>query len=160
MLRKKYHIDREFNIILHLFGEMDEQMTQIDHLLCDDRLLELMSADFSKRYPLSSKTGRKSTPVEMILRMLTLKHLRGLSSEKTIKNIKESLILRQFCRIYFHPLPNQSTLLRWANTLSEKTLSQINQRLTQIATQLQITQGRKMRTIMSICLISQTKNIN
>ncbi|HCF27715.1 MAG TPA: ISNCY family transposase [Cyanobacteria bacterium UBA11049] len=146
MLRKKYDIDREFNIILLLFGEMDEQMTRIDHLLCDDKLLELMEADFSKRYPMSSLTGRKSTPVEVIFRMLTLKHLRGLSYEKTIKNVKESLILRQFCRIYFHPLPNKSTLLRWANTLSEKTLEQINQRLTQIATQLQITQGRKMRT--------------
>ncbi len=78
--------------------------------------------------------------------MLTLKHLRGLSYEKTIKNVKESLILRQFCRIYFHPLPNKSTLIRWANTLSEKTLAQINQRLTEIATQLKITQGRKMRT--------------
>lgn len=146
MLRKKYHIDREFDIILLLFGEMDEQLIQIDHLLCDEKLLELMSADFSKRYPLSRKTGRKSTPVEVIFRMLTLKHLRGLSYEKTLKNVKESLILRQFCRIYFHPLPNKSTLLRWANTLSEKTLTQINQRLTQIATQLQITQGKKMRT--------------
>lgn len=61
MLQKKYHIDREFKIILLLSGEMDEQMTVIDHLLCDNKLLELMEADFSKRYPLTSKTGRKST---------------------------------------------------------------------------------------------------
>lgn len=146
MLRKKYHIDREFNIILLLFGEMDEQMTRIDHLLCDEKLLELMATDFSKRYPLSSKTGRKSTPVEVILRMLVLKHLRSLSYENTIKNVRESLILRQFCRVYFNPLPNKSTLIRWANTLSEKTLEEINQRLAQIATQLKITQGKKMRT--------------
>lgn len=146
MLRKKYHIDREFKIILLLSGEMDEQMALIDHLLCDDKLLELMEADFSKRYLLSSKTGRKSTPVEVIFRMLALKHLRSLSYEKTIKNVQESLILRQFCRIYFNPLPNKSTLIRWANTLSEQTLEKINQRLTQIATQLQITKGRKMRT--------------
>jgi hypothetical protein len=55
VLRKKYHIDREFNIILLLSGEMDELRTVIEHLLCDDKLLELMEADFSKRYPLSSK---------------------------------------------------------------------------------------------------------
>lgn len=78
--------------------------------------------------------------------MLALKHLRCLSYENTIKNVRESLILRQFCRVYFHPLPNKSTLIRWANTLSEKTLEKINQRLTQIATELQITQGKKMRT--------------
>ncbi|QKQ73142.1 hypothetical protein [Nostoc sp. TCL240-02] len=41
MLQKKYHIDREFNIILLLDSEMDEQMTLIDHLLCDEKLLEL-----------------------------------------------------------------------------------------------------------------------
>ncbi len=146
MLQKKYHIDREFNIILQLSGEMDEQMTLIDHLLGDDKLVELMEADLSKRYRLSTKTGRKSTPVEVILRMLALKHLRCLSYEKTIKNVKESLILRQFCRIYFNPLPNKSTLIRWANTLSEQTLEKINQRLTQIATQFQITKGRKIRT--------------
>jgi len=114
-------------------------MTLIDHLLCDDKLFKLMEADLSKLYPLSTKTGRKSTPVEVILRMLALKHLRCLSYEKIIKNVKESLILRQFCRIYFNPLPNKSTLIRWANTLSEQTLEKINQRLTQIATQLQIT---------------------
>ncbi|MFN6569396.1 ISNCY family transposase [Dendronalium sp. ChiSLP03b] len=133
-------------MILQLSGEMDEQMTVIDHLLCDDKLLELMSADFSKRYPLSSLTGRKSTPVEVIFRMLALKHLRGLSYENTIKNVKESLILRQFCRVYFNPLPNKSTLIRWANTLSEQTLEKMNQRLTQIATHLQITKGTKIRT--------------
>lgn len=111
MLRKKYHIDREFNIILRLSGEMDEQMARIDHLLCDDKLLELMEADCLKRYRLTSLTGRKSTLVEVIFRMLPLKHLRNLSYEKTIKNVKESLILRQFWRRYFHPLPKKSTLI-------------------------------------------------
>lgn len=94
---------------------MDEQLAVIDHLLCDEKLLESIEADLSRRYPHTTKTGRKSTPVEVILRMLALKHLRCLSYEKTIKNVKESLILRQFCRIYFNPLPNKSTLIRWSN---------------------------------------------
>ena len=78
--------------------------------------------------------------------MLALKHLRGLSYEKTISNVNESLVLRQFCRIYFNPIPNKSTLIRWSNQIRQETLSQFNQRLTQIATQLQITQGKKIRT--------------
>ncbi|PSB62007.1 hypothetical protein C7B79_19790 [Chroococcidiopsis cubana CCALA 043] len=41
--------------------------------------------------------------------MIVLKHLRCLSYEKTIKNVSESLVLRQFCRVYFQPLPNKST---------------------------------------------------
>ncbi|WP_442942333.1 hypothetical protein [Nostoc sp.] len=94
MLWKKYHIDREFNIILQLSGEMDQQMTLIDHLLCDEKLLEFMEADFSKPYPLSTKTGRKSTPLEVILRMLALKHLHCLSYERTIKKASRNFLSR------------------------------------------------------------------
>jgi IS5 family transposase len=39
-----------------------------------------------------------------------------------------------------------STLIRWSNEIRKETLLQFNQRLTQIATQLQITQGKKIRT--------------
>jgi transposase, IS5 family len=84
MLQKKYPIDREFNAIVGLSGEMDEQLAAIDRLLDDEKLWELIEADLSKRYRLTTKTGRKSTPVEVILRMLTLKHLRGLSYDQTI----------------------------------------------------------------------------
>ncbi len=68
MLRKQYHLDREFSLLLQLSGEMDEQMAQIDRLLCDDKLFALIAADLSKGYPLSTQTGRKSTPVEVIKR--------------------------------------------------------------------------------------------
>ncbi len=78
--------------------------------------------------------------------MLALKHLRGLSYEQTLKNVKESLILRQFCRLYFNPLPHKSTLIRWSQQISQETLVKFNQRLTQIARELKITKVRKMRT--------------
>ena len=52
MLRKKYHIDREFSTIRQLSGEMDEPMASVDRLLCDEKLLELIETDLSKRYPL------------------------------------------------------------------------------------------------------------
>jgi IS5 family transposase len=146
MLQKKYHIDREFSALVRLSGEMDEQLAAIDRLLDDEKLLELIEADLAKRYRLTTKTCRKSTPVEVILRMLALKHLRSLSYDRLIANVKESLILRQFCRLYFHALPDKSTLIRWSHQISAQTLEKINQRLTQIATELKITQGQKMRT--------------
>ena len=59
--------------------------------------------------------------------------------KKLFSYVNESLVLRQFCRIYLNPLPNKSTLIRWSNQISQKTLSQFNQRLIQIATQLQVT---------------------
>ena len=146
MLRTKYHRDREFNNLIQLTGEMDAQMAIVDDLLCDEKLLELIKADLSRRYPQTTKTGRCSTPVEVILRMLVLKHLRGLSYEKTIRDVKESLVLRQFCRVYFNRLPDKSTLIRWSNQVREETFTKINQRLTQIARQLKITKGKKIRT--------------
>ena len=97
VLRKKYPTDKEFSTLLQLTGEMDAQMVEIDSLLCDEKLFELIEADLSERYPQTTKTGRGSTPVEVILRMLALKHLRDLSYEKTIQNVNESLVLRQFC---------------------------------------------------------------
>jgi IS5 family transposase len=146
MLRRKYEFDKEFSSLIQLIGEMDDLIFKIDKILSDEELFRLFESDLSKRYPKTNKTGRNSTPVEVVLRMLALKHLRGLSYEKTISNVNESLVLRQFCRIYFNPLPNKSTLIRWSNQICQETLSQFNQRLTQIATQLQITQGKKIRT--------------
>jgi transposase, IS5 family len=146
MLRKKYEFDKEFSILIQLIGEMDDSIYIIDKVLSDEHLFRLIESDLSKRYQNTTKTGRKSTPVEVVLRMLALKHLRGLSYEKTISNVNESLILRQFCRIYFNPLPDKSTLIRWSHQIRQETLKQFNQRLTQVAKQLQITKGKKMRT--------------
>lgn len=146
MLRKKYEFDKKFSVLLQLVGEMDDLIFKIDKILSDEQLFRLLEFDLSKRYPKTNKTGRNSTPVEVILRMLALKHLRSLSYEKTILNVKESLILRQFCRISFNPIPSKSTLIRWSNQISKETLLQFNQRLIRIATQLQITQGKKIRT--------------
>lgn len=146
MLRKKYDIDHKFKKIVSSFGDMEEQMVMIERILADQKLFQLIETDFSKRFPLSTKTGRRSTPVEVILRMLALKHLRGLSYEKLLKTVNESLILRQFCRIYFNPLPHKSTLIRWSNQISQQALHEFNQRLTEIAIRFNITKGKKLRT--------------
>ncbi len=141
MLRKKYEIDKDFFILIQLVGPLDDSMSEIDKILANEQLFKLIESDLSLRYPKTTKTGRHSTPVEVIFRMLVIKHLRGLSYEKVIFNVNESLILRQFCRIYFHPIPDKSTLIRWSNQISQKTLEEFNQHLTTYATQLQITSG-------------------
>lgn len=115
MLRQKYECDKEFSILIQLIGEMHNSIYIIDKVLSDEHLFRLIESDLSKRYQNTTKTGSKSTPVEVVLRMLALKHLRGLSYEQTISNVNESLILRQFCRIYFNALPNKSTLIRWSH---------------------------------------------
>ena len=107
---------------------------------------QLIRKDLATRYPNTVTTGRKSTPVEVILRMLVIRRLYNWSFEQTEKRVKDSLVLRWFCRVYFETVPDDTTLIRWAGQVQAETLAQFNQRLTGLATQLKVTRGRKLRT--------------
>ncbi len=115
-------------------------------LLDDEVLYHLIRRDFAKRYPQTEVIGRKSTPVEVLLRRLTVKRLYGLSYEQTEDQVRDRLMLRQFCRVYFEDVPDDTTLIRWANLITAETLAAYNQRVTQLATELKVTRGRKLRT--------------
>ena len=56
--------------------------------------------------------------------MLLLKHLFGWSYQETEDRVDESLVLRWFCRLFWEPAPDDTTLIRWANTLRPETLHQ------------------------------------
>jgi IS5 family transposase len=102
--------------------------------------------DLSKRYPKTKETGRNSTPVEVVLRMLVVKRLYGYSYEETVERVSDSLNLRRFCRVYLHTVPVDTTLLRWAKVIQPKTLEKFNQRIVQLAVERKVTSGRKLRT--------------
>jgi len=146
MLQDRYEKDKFFETIIKLTIEMDPVLAQIDVLLDDEELYQLVRNDFTKRFPLTEVTGRKSTPVEVVLRMLTIKQLYGLSYEQTEYQVRDSLVLRQFCRVYFNDVPDDTTLIRWANLVKAETLAAFNQRVTKMATKLKVTRGRKLRT--------------
>jgi transposase, IS5 family len=146
MLVDRYESDKFFQSILHLTQEMDPVLAQIDHLLDDDRLYQAIRADLAKRYPHTEQTGHPSTPVEVILRMLVVKRLYRLSYEQTEYQVRDSLVLRQFCRLYLNEAPDDTTLIRWAQLIQPETLETFNTRLVGLATQLQFTRGRKLRT--------------
>ncbi|NIN07288.1 MAG: ISNCY family transposase, partial [Planctomycetales bacterium] len=48
--------------------------------------------------------------------------------------------------MYFEAVPDDTTLIRWAGLVKPETLAQFNRRLTNLATQLKVTRGRKLRT--------------
>ena len=146
MLQDKYEKDKFFDDIFKLTFEMDPELTQIDKLLDDEELYQLIRVDFAKRYRLTETTGRKSTPVEVMLRMLTVRRLYSWSYEETEKRVKDSLVLRKFCRVYLENVPDDTTLIRWANLVKPETLAAYNQRVTQLAVELKVTKGRKLRT--------------
>jgi transposase, IS5 family len=100
----------------------------------------------AKRHPKTKTTGRKSAPVEVILRMLVVKRLYSYSYEATEKRVRDSLSLRQFCRVYLNDVPDDTALIRWANLIEPKTLEAFNQRIVQLAVERKVTKGKKLRT--------------
>jgi len=146
MLRDAYEINKFFIGIQELMSEMDAQLAQIDHILDDDELYQMVRRDLEQRYPLTRWTGRPSTPGEVIVRMLVVKHLYALSYEKTEQYVKDSLVLRRFCRVYLERVPDHSTLNKWALTIKPETLQALNARVVKLATDLRVTSGRKLRT--------------
>jgi IS5 family transposase len=146
MLQDRHATDKLFEHIVTLTNDMDPVLAQIDQLLDDEELYQLIKADLAQRYPKTEHTGRPSTLAEVILRMLAVKRLYGLSYEQTEYQVRDSLVLRQFCRVYLNSVPDDTTLNRWANLIQPATLEKFNQRLTELATTLKVTQGRKLRT--------------
>jgi IS5 family transposase len=79
------------------------------------------------------------------LRLLILKHLYQWSYQETEDQVDQNLILRWFCRVYWGPVPDDTTLLRWANTLQPETLHALGDRVVELARQAKVTTGRKLR---------------
>jgi IS5 family transposase len=135
-----------FELVPKLKLEMEPELARLDVLLDDDELFSLVRADLLKRYPNSGRLGRHSTPVEVILRMLLVKRLYGWSYEQTERFVCDSIVLRQFCRLYLEPAPDDTTLIRWANAIGAPTLAALNDRVVELARSLKVTRGRKLRT--------------
>jgi IS5 family transposase len=125
--------------------QMEPELAQLDRLLDDDVLFERVKADLSRRYPNSGRLGRHSTPVEVILRMLVVKRLYGFSYEQTEHFVNDSIVLRQFCRLYLESAPDDTTLIRWANMIGSETVASLNDRAVELARSLKVSRGRKLR---------------
>src|SRR3712207_6632940 len=145
MIVNRYHPINLFEMMPKLKLEFEPELAQLDELLDDDELFNLVKADLVKRYPNSGKLGRHSTPVEVILRMLVVKRLYGFSYEQTERFVSDSIVLRQFCRLYLESAPDDTTLIRWANTIGSETVATLNDRAVELARSLKVTRGRKLR---------------
>jgi IS5 family transposase len=146
MLREHYPSDKLFEEILGYVPNLSPELEKIDSYLEDEKLYRLIKKDLSQRRPKTTQTGRNSTPVEVILRMLVVKRLYGYSYEETERQVSDSLKMRQFCRVYLNAVPDDTTLIRWANLIQPKTLEKFNERIVQVAIERKVTRGRKMRT--------------
>jgi IS5 family transposase len=145
MLIDTHQAEDVFARVPELAAQIDPVLHVLDGLLEDDELYQQVRADLGTRYPHTLVHGRHSTPVEVILRMLLCKHLYQWSFKETEERVKDSLVLRWFCRVYFARVPDETTLLRWLRTLRPETLHALNDRVVQLAVQAKVTKGRKLR---------------
>jgi IS5 family transposase len=145
MLRDRYATEDIFARVPRMAGRIDPVLKALDTLLDDDELYQQVRADFGKRYRHTLVHGRCSTPVEVLLRLLICKHLHGWSYQETEDEVDQNLVLRWFCRVYWADVPDDTTLIRWANTLRPETLHALTDRVVHLARQAKVTQGRKLR---------------
>jgi hypothetical protein len=145
MLIDSYPVEDVFARVPEVAAQTDPVLKTLDTLLEDDQLYQAVRTDLGKRYRLILAHGRHSTPVEVILRLLLVKHLYGWSYEETLKRVADSLVLRWFYRVSFQTVPTKATLIRWTHTLHPETLHELNDRVVQLAVQAKVTEGRKLR---------------
>lgn len=124
---------------------MDPVLRRIDLALDDDALVDHVVAVLRGRRPQSARRGRSSTPAEVVLRMLVLKHLRGWSYEQLEREVTGSLVYRRFCRIDAAKVPDAKTMVRLGQLLEGAQLRALFDRVVALAVEGGATQGRKMR---------------
>jgi hypothetical protein len=88
MLVDFYAREDVFAPVPKLAQEIDPVLRKLDSLLDDDALYQQVRADFGKRYRFTLVHGRHSTPVEVLLRMLILKHLYQWSYKEWVLLLK------------------------------------------------------------------------
>jgi IS5 family transposase len=145
MIVDRYDPVNLFELVPKLNLQFEPELAHLDELLDDDEFFNLVKADLLKRYPNSGRLGRHSTPVEVILRMLVIKRLYNFSYEQTERFVNDSIVLRQFCRLYLESTPDDTTLIRWANVIGSQTVASLNERAVELARSLKVTRGRKLR---------------
>lgn len=123
----------------------DPVLRQIDEVLDDESLVDLVDEALGRRRPLSRLRGRLGTPVEVVLRMLILKHLSDWSFDECEREVRGSLVYRAFCRIGCERVPDAKTLIRLAQLVGRDTLKGLVERLVDLARQRKVSRGWRMR---------------
>ena len=123
----------------------DPALRQIDTLLDDEPIVDLIVDALGRRYPLSRRRGRLSTPATVVLRMLVLKHLYRWSFDECEREVRGSLVYRTFCGIGCERVPDAKTLVRLAQLIDAPLLHDLLDRLVQLARARRVVRGDRLR---------------
>ncbi len=87
MLVDRYQAVDVFARVPQMVQRIDLVLKELDQLLEDDQLYQQVQADFGKRYRWALVHGCHSTSVEVILRLLMVKHLHQWSYQETEEQV-------------------------------------------------------------------------
>src|SRR5215510_5937600 len=146
MVRRAYRQRSLVEVLLPDADKLwDPTLRRIDALLDDEVLVDRVAAALAQRYPESQRRGRLSTPADVVLRMLVLKHLHDWSFDECEREVRGSLVYRAFCRIDGERVPDAKTLIRLAHLLDEAVLKELLAQLVGRGRERRGVKGQRLR---------------
>jgi len=120
-------------------------LKRIDTLLEDEAVIDTIASALEQRWPKSRTRGRDGTPAEVVLRMLILKHLHDWSFDELEQEVRANLVYRAFTRIGVDAVPDAKTILKIAKALGPAVITDLHQRVVDVAKRAGVTHGRRFR---------------
>jgi transposase, IS5 family len=120
--------------------QMNEELTQVDKLLDDERFF----APFRQRF--GTTMGRPSTAVATYLRLMYLKHRYQMGYEVLVKEVSDSLAWRRFCHLDLGDrVPDSTTLIKLTHKYGADTIRVLNDALVLKLKEGKVIRGKKLR---------------
>jgi IS5 family transposase len=120
-------------------------LRKIDTLLEDEAVIDVVAHALEARWPQSRRRGRLGTPVEVVLRLLILKHLFDWSYDDLEREVRANLVYRAFTRIDAGEVPDAKTILKIARALGPGVIEQLHRQVVEVAKRAGVTHGRRFR---------------
>jgi IS5 family transposase len=86
-------------------------------------------------------------PSEVVLRTLILKHLHDWSFDELEQEMRANLVYRAFTRIGVDAVPDAKTILKIAKALGPAVITDLHQRVVDVAKRAGVTHGRRFASI-------------
>lgn len=146
MVRRRKQERSLFEVLLPDSDKLwPDWLKRIDTLLEDEAVVDTVATALEQRWPKSRTRGREGTPAEVVLRMLILKHLHDWSFDELEQEVRANLVYRAFTRIGVDAVPDAKTILKIAKALGPEVISDLHQRVVDVAKRAGVTHGRRFR---------------
>jgi len=146
MVRRRKQDRSLFEVLLPDSDKLwPDWLKRIDTLLEDEAVIETVASALEARWPKSRTRGRAGTPAEVVLRMLILKHLHDWSFDELEQEVRANLVYRAFTRIGVDAVPDAKTILKIAQALGPEVITDLHQRVVDVAKRAGVTHGRRFR---------------